>query len=255
MVIDSHAHINSDKCEKDIDLLIADMKEDNLESLISVSYDLESSKENLQLAKKYENVYAAIGVHPIDIDYYNAEMESFILENASEKKVVAIGEIGLDYYYQKENKEEQKRVFIEQIKLAKKCNLPIIVHVRDAMADTYEILEKYAKGVGGVIHCYSGSLEMAEKFIALGFKLGFTGVITFPNNKNSEKVINGISIEDILIETDCPYMTPVPHRGKINKPKYVNFVAEKVAEMKNMSLEDVEKITVENTKRVFPKMK
>ncbi len=243
-MIDSHAHLISE-FYKDIDEIVSESKEKGVTKIINCSDNISSSKEVLGLSKKYKNfLFPAIGIHPQNID--NNKIEE--LEKLIDDKVIAIGEIGLDYNYSKENKDIQKEYFINQIDIAIKHNLPIIVHARDAIQDTYDILK--SKKVRGVIHCYSGSAEMAKEFIKLGFYLGIGGVLTFKNSY-LYRVIEEVGLDHILIETDSPFLSPEPYRGKNNYPGNVYYVAKKIAEIKNINIDEVVDITSKNACNLF----
>lgn len=246
-MIDSHAHVISEFYD-DIDELVTKLKDKDILKVINCGDSVSSSKEVIRLNKKYDNfLVPAVGIHPqnIDIDFENVnEIEKIIKEN----KVVAVGEIGLDYNYCDENKEEQKKCFNMQLDIAEKYNLPIIVHTRESIQDCYDILKK--RKLKGVIHCYSGSLEMAKEFIKLGYKLGIGGVITFKNAKLGD-VVKELDLKDILLETDSPFLSPEPYRGRKNIPSNVYYVAKKIAEVKKVSINDVIDITTQNTKELF----
>ena len=246
-MIDSHAHVISEFYD-DIDELVTKLKDKDILKVINCGDSVSSSKEVIRLNKKYDNfLVPAVGIHPqnIDIDFENVnEIEKIIKEN----KVVAVGEIGLDYNYCDENKEEQKKCFNMQLDIAEKYNLPIIVHTRESIQDCYDILKKHK--LKGVIHCYSGSLEMAKEFIKLGYKLGIGGVITFKNAKLGD-VVKELDLKDILLETDSPFLSPEPYRGRKNIPSNVYYVAKKIAEVKKVSINDVIDITTQNTKELF----
>ena len=244
-MIDTHAHILSEYYDN-INDLVKYLKENNVKYVINASTNYNNAKEVIELSKKYNGfLLSAVGIHPEDID---GESISNIEKLIKENKVYAVGEIGLDYHWVKDNKEEQKKLFINQIKLAQKYNLPVIVHTRDSIQDTLDILKEYK--VKGVIHCFSGSLEMAREFIKYGYKLGIGGVLTFKNSKLYE-VIENINLEDIVLETDSPYMSPEPYRGKQNNPFNVYYVAKRIAEIKNISIEEVISITSNNAICLF----
>ncbi len=233
-MIDTHAHILNEYYDN-IDELVKTLKDKNVLYVLNASSNYNEALEIIELSKKYNNfVLPVIGIHPESINEKDKldDIEKLIKEN----KVYAIGEIGLDYYWVKDNKEEQKELFIKQIELAKKYNLPIIVHSRDAIQDTFDILKNHK--VKGILHAYSGSVEMAREFIKLGYKLGIGGVLTFKNSKLYE-VIEQIDLENIVLETDSPYLSPEPFRGKQNNPSNVYYVAKKIAEIKNISVEEV----------------
>lgn len=247
-MIDIHCHLES-KEYSNIDEIINECKNRKVEKIIASGYDLASSKEVIELTKRFENVYATIGLLPDVIYEHNEDVKELekLIEN---KKVIGIGEIGLDYYWHKDKKEEQKQLFIKQIILANKYDLPIVIHCRDAINDCYEILKEY-KPKRGVMHCYSGSLEMARKFVDLGIYISIGGVSTFKNAKNIVEVIKEIPLEYIVLETDSPYLTPEPYRGKKNYPYYIPIIADKIAHIKNIDIKDVEYITNVNSCRLF----
>ena len=245
-MIDTHAHILS-KYYDNIDEIVSLLKNKNVLYVLNAASNYEESLEVIDLSKKYNKfLLPVIGIHPESVNEKNnlEKIEELIKEN----KVYAIGEIGLDYYWVKDNKEEQKELFINQIKLANKYNLPVVVHSRDAIQDTFDILKEYK--TKGLIHSYSGSVEMAREFIKLGYKLGIGGVLTFKNSKLYE-VIENIGLENIVLETDSPYLTPEPFRGKKNYPSNVYYVAKKIAEIKNISIEEVLEITTKTAISLF----
>lgn len=256
MVIDTHAHIN-DEIYSNLDELIAEMPNDNLEKIVCASADKNGSKKAIEIANKNKDIYAMIGLHPDNAFEFNQEFVSFIRLNANNKKVVAIGEIGLDYHSENYDKKLQQKVFLEQLKLAHEFSLPVVIHVRDAYEDLLSILKLNKDLIvnGGIIHCFSGSLEIAKEFIKLGFKIAFGGVLTFKNARKSVEVASQLDISHLVVETDCPWLCPEPHRGEINEPKYVNYVVQKLADIKNMQREKLEPILLENTYQVFPKLK
>lgn len=222
----------------------------NIDGLMIVSgVDDKSNLEVLDLISKYDNVYGTLGLHPENIDSLTKNSFDIIEQNLNNSKIVGIGEIGLDYYWVKDNKEDQKALFIKQLDLAKKYSKPIVVHSREAIKDTYDILKNYK--LKGTIHCFNSSLEMAREFIKLGYKIGIGGVVTFKNAKKLCEIVENIDIKDILIETDSPYLTPEPFRGQRNEPKNVYFVALKIAELKGMALEEVIKETYKNAINEF----
>lgn len=252
MLIDSHAHLDDDKFDEDRDAIIKRFKEDGLEIVINAGADIESSKSGVILSEKYDNIYAAIGVHPHDVKSMDESSIETLKELSNQGKVVAIGEIGLDYYYDNSPRDIQKRWFRSQIKLAKKLKLPIIVHSRDASQDVYEIIKEEQDGtLIGVIHCFSESVERAEEYIKLGFYISLGGPVTFKNAKTPKEVAKYVPLDRLLIETDSPYLTPHPHRGKRNEPKNVRYVAEEIAYLKEISYETLINATNENTKKLF----
>lgn len=247
-LVDTHCHLDNEKFDEDRLEVIERIKE-NLEFCVNIGYDLASSKKSLELAKEYDFIYAVIGVHPIDIAEYSEEVEKELELLGKNPKVVAIGEIGLDYHWMTEPKEIQQERFKRQLELAERLNKPVVIHTRDAMEDTVNILKEYPN-ITGVIHCYPGSLETAKQLVDR-FYLGIGGTLTFKNSKKAVEVVKDIPLDRIVIETDCPYLTPEPFRGKRNEPIYVEYVAKKIAEIKEISVEDVTKITTENAKKLY----
>lgn len=247
MFTDTHCHIY-DEYYDNIDEVIMNMKSNNINRIINNGCDNKSNIEVLDKLKKYDFMYGAIGIHPESVDSYTDEDIKFIEEHLNDNKVIAIGEIGLDYYYTKDNKNEQIKLFESQLELAEKYNKPVIIHSRDATLDTIEILKKY--NVKGVIHSFSGSYETAMIYIKMGFLLGINGVITF-KNCNLKDVIEKIDVKNLVLETDSPYLTPVPFRGKRNDPGYVIYIAKFISELKGISLENLSLETNANIKRVF----
>ena len=248
MYVDVHCHL--DKCYYDnIDTIITNASNNGVNKLIYNGCNLETNKEVIELVNKYDLVYGAIGFHPNDLININDEDYIFLEDNIKHKKIVAIGEIGLDYHYEDTDKELQKKHFIRQLELAIKYDLPVIVHSRDSIQETYDILKKYP--VRGVLHCYSGSLEMAREFIKLGFFLSVGGIVTFKNAKNIIEVIKNIDLSYILLETDSPYLTPEPYRKLKNEPMYIPVIANKIAEIKGVNIEIVKSVTTDNALGLF----
>ena len=247
-MIDTHCHIYSEYYD-DISSLIDDIKKNGINKIIINGCDMKSNLEVLKLTKKYDIVYGALGFHPTELDNYSDDSIKWLEENINNDKIVAIGEVGLDYHYENADKEKQIKAFNEQLQLAEKYKKPIIVHTRDAIQDTYNILKKYK--LKGSIHAFSGSLEMAKEFINLGYYIGVGGVCTFKNAKNIVNVIKNISTEYILLETDSPYLTPEPYRGKINTPKNISIIADKIAEIKQINISEVVDVTTDNANALF----
>lgn len=244
-MIDTHAHILSEFYD-DIDELIEELKSKDIIKVINCADSIETSKEVLNIYNKYEGyLLPAVGIHPENIDNSNLKTIENIIK---EHKVFAIGEIGLDYHYNDENKDEQKEYFIKQLDLALKYDLPVIIHIREAMQECFDILK--TRKNKGIIHYFSGSVEMAREYIKLGYKLGIGGVLTFKNSKLYE-VIEKIDLKDIVLETDSPFLSPEPFRGKKNKPCNVLYVAKRIAEIKNISLEEVINTTTATAKQIF----
>jgi len=243
---DTHCHIFSEYYPN-IDNLLDNAQKNNIIKMINNGTDLKSNKEVLEISEKHGQISPAIGFHPEDIDHFDTNNLKIIEKNID--KIIAIGEIGLDYHYENSNREKQKDLFELQLSLAEKYHLPVIVHSRDATEDTINILKKYPT-VRGSIHCFSGSLETAQNYIKMGYKLGIGGVLTFKNS-NLYKVIEQISLNDIILETDSPYLTPEPYRGKQNEPSNIIFIAKRICEIKNISLEELSKITEKNVREIF----
>lgn len=248
-MFDTHAHINIDKYNKDVDEIIKDAKRNGVNYILVIGMDLETSKKAIAIANNYNNVYASVGVHPGYVNNSDHELLNNLYNN---DKVVSVGEIGLDFYWTDENKDLQIEVFESQVKKAIKLNLPIIIHTRNSFSETYNILKKYKGKVRGVFHCFSSNLEDAKKAIDLGFYIGIDGPITFKkNNLELIEIVKNIDLKHILIETDSPYLTPEPFRGKTNEPKNLKFIAKKIAEIKNISLEKCIKVTTNNAFNLF----
>lgn len=249
MYFDSHVHYNDEQFDTDRYELLDALPSNSVSHVINCGTDLISSKFSIELANKYSYIYAAVGIHPEDVAKKDAIAE--IKKLANNPKVVAIGEIGLDYYWDTSTKELQQEYFKSQLELANELNLPVIIHDRDAHQDTYNILKETTVNRKGVLHCYSGSVEMAREFLKLGYYLGFGGSSTFKNAKNVIEVLQEIPLDKILIETDCPYMTPVPFRGKRNNSMYLQYVVEKIAEIKGLTPKQVEELSENNAKILF----
>jgi TatD DNase family protein len=256
MLIDTHTHVDMPVYDSDRSSVIERARETGLVALIAVGAHLSSSERTVALAREYDFVYAAVGVHPHDVkDIPESEREGVyrnMEQLAGDPKVVAWGETGLDYYYEHSPRDLQQEHFREQIRSARRLRLPLIIHSRDSREDTLNILkEEKARDVGGVFHCFSGDAGMADQVLDLGFHLSFSGMITFKNAGNITDVARRIPLDRLLIETDCPYLTPIPYRGKRNEPAYVRYVAEKLAEIKGISTEEIARATGENASRLF----
>ncbi len=251
MYFDTHAHYGSELYDGDREALLASMPEKGVELILNPGCTLESSQGAVALAERFPHVYAAVGVHPSDCHTWSEEVQDHLRELAKHPKVKAIGEVGLDYYW-KDNApaQLQKHVFTRQLELARETGLPVIVHNRDAHKDTLDIVRQF-KDVPGVYHCYAGGIEDAKVLVKMGWMLSFTGVITFKNARKALEVIRWLPLERIMIETDSPYLTPEPFRGKRNDSGYVRFVAEKIAELKGITPEEAARITTENGRRFF----
>ena len=253
MLIDTHCHLQDEVLFEKIDDVILNSNKNNVKMLICSSYDLKSSEKADELTKIYPNVYATVGVHPENCEEYNLDVENEIIDLCKNKKIVAIGEIGLDYHYTKENKDIQKQTFISQIILADKLNLPIVIHTRDAIGDTMEIIREYKNYInnGGVFHCFNASKPVLDEIVKMGFCVSYGGAITFKNSTKLREIVQQTPINSILTETDCPYMAPEPLRGSVNEPKNIVYVAQKIAELKGIDFVELERIMQQNTMRIF----
>ncbi|WP_273125218.1 TatD family hydrolase [Bacillus weihaiensis] len=252
MLFDTHAHLNAIQYNEDLQEVINRAIAEKVTRIVVVGFDRETITRAMELTEEYDMIYAAVGWHPVDaIDMTDDDLK-WIKELASHPKVVAIGEMGLDYYWDKSPKEIQKEVFRKQIQLAKEVKLPIIIHNRDATEDVVAILkDEGASEVGGIMHCFTGSIEVAKQCMDMNFYLSFGGPVTFKNAKKPKEVAKEIPLDRLLIETDCPYLTPHPYRGKRNEPSYVKYVAEQIAELRGMSFEEIAKKTSDNANKVF----
>ncbi len=253
MFIDSHAHLDDPRFDQDREHVIESLREDGIDMVINIGADKESSLSTLELARKYDNIYAVAGVHPHSASELEEDGLDWLRDIAKEKKVVAIGEIGLDFYYDNSPRDIQRKWFKAQLQLAKELGLPVVIHTRDAAKETYDILKDAAADgkLKVLMHCYSGSAEMAVDYAKLGFYIALGGAVTFKNARVPREVASVVPLENLMIETDCPYMTPEPFRGKRNEPKYVNLVAEKIAEIKGITVEELAKATADNARRFF----
>lgn len=252
MIFDTHSHYDDEAFDEDREDLLSALKNKGVERLVSVGADIATSKAALELAKTHDFIYAALGVHPSETEKLTEADMEWIYENCGHEKVVAIGEFGLDYHWQEPEPEVQKKWFLRQIELAKEVKLPIIIHSRDAAAETMKILkETKAYECGGVIHCFSYSPEQAKEYAEMGFYIGIGGVVTFKNAKKCKRTVEELPIERIVLETDCPYMAPEPHRGRRNDSSLLIHVAEKIAELKQMATEEVIRITTENAEKLY----
>lgn len=250
-LFDTHAHILDEKFDEDRQQVIQNIY-DNMALVVNIGCNLEDCTRTVALAEQYDKLYAAVGLHPEDVTTYTPEGWETICKLAEHPKVLGIGETGLDYYWDASTKEAQKVLFQQHIDLACSLHKPLVIHDRDAHGDTLEILKtSRAREVGGILHAFSGSVEMANEIIKLGFYIGLGGALTFKNARKTVEVAAAIPLDRLVIETDCPYMTPVPFRGKRNEPMLVRYVAEKIAEIRGLSIEDVVQITYENGKRIY----
>lgn len=252
MIIDSHCHLSDARLKDRQEEIISSLSANGIESVFEVGWDLQSSKDAFELSKKHFEVRAIVGTHPHDAKNYDDASENFYQDAAKDKKVLAIGEIGLDYYYDLSPRDVQKEVFARQLCLADDTGLPVVLHIRDAYKDALDILTAHRDKLnhGVLMHCYSSSAEMVREFLKFDCYFAFGGAITFKNAKKDE-VIKAVPDDRLLVETDCPYMTPVPFRGQPNEPKYVNLVVDKIAEIKQTDRKVIADLTCQNTKRLF----
>ena len=254
---DNHAHLDDEKFNEDREELIEKIKQEGIETFISAGYSLESSKKAIELSKKYEFIYTTCGISPNDIPQTEEELWIMLEEikklAKENSKVRAIGEIGLDYYWEKEQKrrELQKKAFTEQIKIANELKLPIVIHTREAVMDTLEILKQNEVYKKGIFHCCPLNRELVKEGLKLGFYISFAGPVTFKNSKNADEIINMVPNDKILIETDSPYLSPEPLRGRRNDPRNVKYIAEKIAKVKELQIEDVAEFTYKNAKTIY----
>ncbi|MGG0644351.1 TatD family hydrolase [Sporosarcina gallistercoris] len=252
MLIDTHVHLNDTQYEQDIDQVIQRALDAGVERMVVVGFDRPTINRAMELTEKHSFIYAVVGWHPVDAIDCTEDDLNWIEELAAHPKVVGIGETGLDYHWDKSPKEVQQELFRKQIRLAQKVELPIIIHNRDATADVVRILQEEEAGItGGIMHCFSGSVETAKQCMEMNFMISLGGPVTFKNAKMPKQVATEIPLEYLLVETDAPYLAPHPHRGKRNEPAFVALVAEQIAELKGISLEEVEKTTTQNAMKLF----
>lgn len=252
MLFDTHAHYNDEQFKEDRNELLSSMPENNVGLIVNPATKCDEFEEIIAMCEKFDFMYGAVGVHPEEVNAFDENSINAIRQAAQHPKIKAIGEIGLDYYWVKDNKELQKDILGKQIDLARELRLPVIIHDRDAHGDTFEVLKEHKVWeCGGVFHCYSGSAEMVEQIIEWGMYVGFGGALTFKNAQRPVSAAAAVPLDRLVIETDCPYMAPVPMRGKRNSSLYVQYVAQKLAEIKGVSKEEIERITFENGKRLY----
>lgn len=251
MLFDTHAHFDDPQFESDRDEVIKSLADDGVTRVMNIGANMETSEKAIEIANKYDFIYATVGVHPCDTyDMTDEDIERLRIMAKNNPKVRAIGEIGLDYYFDDTKPDIQKEWFIKQLHLAKELNMPVVIHDRDSKGDAIEILKR--EGISnGVMHCFSGSAETARELVKMGFMISFTGVLTFKNARRAVEACRSIPIERLMIETDCPYMAPEPHRGERNYSGYVKYVARKMAEIKGLSYEETARITMENGLRFY----
>lgn len=251
MLFDSHAHVDDKRFDDDREETIARAKEAGLEAILNAGADMFSSARAVELAGKYAMVYASVGIHPHDAKEAREADYPKLAEWCRQAKVVAVGEIGLDYHYDLSPREVQRQVFIRQLDVARQMNMPVIIHNREAHADSMAIVKAEGKGLTGVFHCFSGSVEMVRELLKMGWYVSVAGPVTFANAHKLHEVVQSVPLERLLVETDCPYLTPEPFRGRRNEPAYVRYVAEKVAAIRGMDAAELAAATTANAKRFF----
>jgi len=252
MIFDSHAHYDDSAFDTDREEVLASLAEKGVGTVVNVGASLAGVKRTIELAERYPFIYGAVGVHPDEVGELNEENFCWLREQCSRKKIVAVGEIGLDYYWDKENHALQKEWFVRQLRMAKELQMPVIIHSREAAADTMEILkQEHVPKLPVVVHCYSYSLEMAREYLKMGYYLGIGGVLTFKNARKLKEVVQEAPAEQLLLETDCPYLAPVPFRGKRNDSANLTYVAEELGRLKGMTAQEVIRITEENARRFY----
>lgn len=251
MIIDTHAHYDDEQFDSDRDELLKSMHDGGIGLIVNAGSTVESWDKIVALTEKYPFVYGSAGVHPDETGALDEVQMARMEQILKRDKIVAVGEIGLDYYWDNESHDVQKKWFIRQLELAREMDMPVIIHSREAAADTMEIMKKYAAGMRAVIHCYSYSVEMAREYVKMGYYIGIGGVVTFKNAKKLKDVVKEIPLTSIVMETDCPYLAPEPYRGRRNSSLYLPFVAEKIAEIKGVSAEEVVRRTEENSRKLY----
>lgn len=250
-LFDTHAHLNDEAFDADREAVIESLAEYGVVRVIDVACDVRTVDKTIELLEKYPFIYGTAGMHPHDASAMDNALMDRLKQVLSHKKMLALGEIGLDYHYDFSPREVQRKWFAEQLELARELDMPVTLHIREAFGDCMDILKAHKNGLRGVMHCYSGSVETAYECLDLGLAFSFGGAVTFKNAKKPIEVIEKLPLESILLETDCPYMTPVPYRGRRNDPSFIGLVAEKIAEIRGMSAEELSEITFENANRVF----
>lgn len=252
MIFDTHAHYDDEAFNEDRDTILCSLAENGIEAVVNVGASIQSTKNTMELMKKYPFVYGAAGVHPNETAELTEQLMDWLKAVSAEEKVVAIGEIGLDYYWNEPEPQVQKYWFVRQLALAREVGLPVIIHSRDAAKDTLDIMKAERAGeLGGVIHCFSYSLEMAKEYLDMGFYLGIGGVLTFKNARKLKEIVEYMPLDRIVLETDCPYLAPVPNRGKRNSSLYLPYVVEAVSQIKGVPEEEVIAATTENARRMY----
>jgi len=248
---DTHCHLDFEQFDKDRDEVIKRAKENNVEYILNVGTDIESSKKVIEISEKYDFIYSSVGIHPLNVSEYNIQDLKEIEKLVKHNKVKAIGETGLDFYYSKENKEKQKDFFVAQVEIAGKYNLPLIIHQRESKNELIEIIEKVKLPEKVVFHCFGGDNQLSEYCNKKGFFISFTGILTFKNAKNVKEVAKNYPVERIMVETDAPFLAPVPHRGKRNEPFMVKYIVEEISKLKKMDINELAEIIFKNSLNFF----
>lgn len=251
MIFDTHAHYDDEQFDADREELLNSMAEQGVGTIVNVSASYPSCEQVTEMVQKYPFMYAAVGVHPDHVGELNEETFVRMKKLFANDKVIAVGEIGLDYYWDNESHDLQKAWFIRQLELARELDLPVLIHSREAAADTMDIMKEHAEGMSGVIHCYSYSKEMAREYVKMGFYIGVGGVVTFKNARKLKETVVEIPLTSIVLETDCPYLAPEPNRGKRNNSAYIRYVAEEIAKIKGITYEEVVAQTEENARKMY----
>lgn len=251
MIFDTHAHYDDGQFNEDRDELLNSMPTWGVSAIVNVSASLESCWKVAEMAHRYPFMYAAVGVHPDEVGALDEKSFGLMRELLEDDKVVAVGEIGLDYHWDTEPREVQKKWFVRQLELAGELGLPVNIHSRDASEDTFQIVKEHGKGLKGIIHCFSGSKELALEYVKLGFHIGVGGVVTFKNGRKLKQVVEEVPLESIVLETDCPYLAPEPYRGRRNHSAYLKYVAEEIASLKGITAEEVIKKTEETARSIY----
>ena len=251
MIFETHAHYDDEQFDMDRETLLSSIPEQGVGTIVNVSATYASCQRVVDLVQKYPFMYAAVGIHPDEVGSLNEERFQQMKELCKQEKVVAVGEIGLDYYWDNESHDLQKEWFVRQLDLARELNLPVLIHSREAAADTMEIMKQHGQGLKGVIHCFSYSKEMAAEYVKMGFYIGVGGVVTFKNARKLKETVQEIPLTSIVLETDCPYLAPVPYRGKRNNSAYIKYIAEGIAGIKGVSYEEVVEQTEKNARDLY----
>lgn len=252
MIIDTHVHYDDEAFDEDRDALLAGLAEQGIETVVNIGASIQSTKNTLELMKRYPFVYGAVGVHPSETGELDEDKIAWLKAVSGTDKVVAIGEIGLDYYWNEPEREIQKHWFVRQLELAREVRLPVVIHSRDAAKDTLDLMQaQHAEELGGVIHCFSYGVELAREYLSMGFYLGIGGVLTFKNGRKLKEVVEYMPLDRILLETDCPYLAPVPNRGKRNSSLNLPYVVEAISQIKGVPAETVTEVTARNARAMY----